>query len=75
MKKTNHASVTTQSRVRLAAMKGGVRGKYGHYCPRGTNVVLLEADVAEAFSTEAAVNEALRASSTHESRAEHGRAA
>jgi hypothetical protein len=44
----------------FASMKGGVRGK--HYGPyrKGTNVVLIEPDVAEAFPTEAAVNEALR---------------
>ena len=44
----------------FGAMKGGVRGKhYGKY-RKGTNVVLLKPDVAEAFPTEDAVNEALR---------------
>ena len=38
-----------------------VRGKYFERYRRGTNVVLLDADVAEAFPTENAVNEALRA--------------
>ena len=44
----------------FASMKGGVRGK--HYGPyrKGTNVVLIEPDVAAAFPTEDAVNEALR---------------
>ncbi|MGD0269933.1 MAG: hypothetical protein ABSB14_12785 [Candidatus Sulfotelmatobacter sp.] len=44
----------------FASMKGGVRGK--HYGPyrKGTNVVLIEPDVAKAFPTEGAVNEALR---------------
>lgn len=38
----------------------GVRGKYyEEYC-KGTNLVLLSPDVAEVFSTEEAVNEALR---------------
>ena len=41
-------------------MKGGVRGKYVDRVREGTNIVLLEADVAKAFPTEAAVNEALR---------------
>jgi len=41
-------------------MKGGVRGKHYEQYRKGTNVVLLEPDVAEAFPTEAAVNEALR---------------
>ena len=44
----------------FAAMKGGVRGKYFARYRKGTNVVLLEPDVAEAFPTEDAVNEALR---------------
>jgi hypothetical protein len=44
----------------FASMKGGVRGKYYAQYRKGTNVVLLEPDVAEAFPTEDAVNEALR---------------
>ncbi len=44
----------------LASMKGGVHGKHYEEYRRGTNVVLLKPDVAEAFPTEDAVNEALR---------------
>jgi hypothetical protein len=44
----------------FASMKGGVRGKYVRRFRAGTNLVLLEADVAKAFPTNAAVNEALR---------------
>lgn len=44
----------------LASMKGGVRGKHYREYRNGTNVVLLQPDVAEAFPTEDAVNEALR---------------
>jgi hypothetical protein len=44
----------------FAEMKGGVRGKYFERYRKGTNVVLLEPDVAAAFPTEDAVNEALR---------------
>jgi hypothetical protein len=44
----------------FALMKGGVRGKHYQEYRKGTNVVLLEPDVAEAFPTEDAVNEALR---------------
>ena len=44
----------------FASMKGGVRGKHLEQYRRGTNVVLLKPDVAEAFPTEDAVNEALR---------------
>ena len=45
----------------LASLKGGVRGKYFRRATAGTNVVLLEPDVAQAFRTDADVNEALRA--------------
>ena len=38
----------------------GIRGKYAKAYRRGTNVVLLEPDVARAFPTSEAVNQALR---------------
>ncbi len=38
----------------------GVRGKYFEAYQKGTNLVLLSPDVAKAFPTEEAVNEALR---------------
>jgi hypothetical protein len=38
----------------------GVRGKYFESYQKGTNLVLLRPDVAEAFPTEESVNEALR---------------
>jgi hypothetical protein len=41
-------------------LKGGVRGKYADRYRAGTNVVVLAPDVAQAFPTEEAVNEALR---------------
>jgi len=44
----------------FASMEGGVRGKHFEEYRKGTNVVLLKPDVAEAFPTEDAVNEALR---------------
>jgi hypothetical protein len=44
----------------FAHMKGGVRGKHYQQYRKGRNVVVLEPDVAEAFPTENAVNEALR---------------
>ena len=40
---------------------GGVRGKYSASFRKGTNVVVLEPDVAKVFSDSAAVNDALRA--------------
>jgi hypothetical protein len=41
-------------------MTGGVRGKYVERYRAGTNVVLLDRDVAKAFPTSTSVNEALR---------------
>ena len=41
-------------------LKGGVQGKYANRYREGTNLVLLAPDVARAFPTEDAVNEALR---------------
>jgi len=41
-------------------LKGGVQGKYADRYREGTNLVLLAPDVAEAFPTDEAVNEALR---------------
>lgn len=44
----------------FASMKGGVRGKYARRARLGTNIVLIQPEVAEAFPTEQAVNEALK---------------
>ena len=41
-------------------LKDGVRGKYAERYKAGTNLVLLAPDVARAFPSEEAVNEALR---------------
>jgi hypothetical protein len=41
-------------------LNGGVRGKYAAQYQEGTNLVLLAPDVAAAFSSAEAVNEALR---------------
>ena len=40
---------------------GGVRGKYAAQYQLGTNVVLLEPEIAEAFPDSKSVNDALRA--------------
>src|SRR5258708_5184542 len=45
----------------FASMKGGVRGKYIKQYRAGTNLVLLDPELAQVFPTAAAVNEALRA--------------
>jgi hypothetical protein len=42
-------------------LRGGVRGKYAARFAEGTNVVLLDPDVAEAFPDSESVNEILRA--------------
>jgi hypothetical protein len=41
-------------------LKGGIQGKYAERFREGTNLVLLDHDVAEAFPSDEAVNEALR---------------
>lgn len=44
----------------LASLGPGVRGKYFERAKSGTNLVLLDPDVARAFPTQESVNEALR---------------
>lgn len=44
----------------FASMKGGVRGKYVTRLRKGSNIVLLEPEIAAAFPSDAAVNETLR---------------
>ena len=41
-------------------LKDGVQGKYADRYREGTNLVMLDKDVAEAFPTDKSVNEALR---------------
>ena len=41
-------------------LKDGIQGKYADRFQEGTNLVLLDSDVAEVFSDDEAVNEALR---------------
>ena len=41
-------------------LKGGVRGKYAARYRAGTNLVLLEPEVAKAFPSDKAVNDALK---------------
>jgi hypothetical protein len=41
-------------------LRGGVRGKYFESYGKGTNVALLEPDVAEVFRDSESVNRALR---------------
>ena len=62
MRKGSKAAVAEmRAEYDFASMKGGVRGKYVRRLRSGSNLVLLEPDMAEAFPTDAAVNQALRA--------------
>ena len=61
MKKTNQVLVDDlRPEYDFASMKGGVRGQYAGRAREGTNIVLIEQEVADAFPTERAVNEALK---------------
>lgn len=44
----------------FSSMSGGVRGKYFDRANEGSNLVLLDPDVAKAFPSQEAVNRALR---------------
>ena len=44
----------------LAKLKGGVRGKYYQQARAGTNLVLIEAELAHVFPDDESVNRALR---------------
>jgi hypothetical protein len=61
MKKRDEVDDDLRPAYDFASMKGGVRGKYYRRIrEEGTNIVLLDPEVAEAFPSEASVNEALR---------------
>ena len=62
MKKKNRgiAKNGLRAEYNFASMKRGVRGKYLKRFQEGTNVVLLEPEVAAAFPNDRAVNQALR---------------
>jgi hypothetical protein len=59
-KKVNELEDELCPEYNFAAMQGGVRGKYVQRYRSGTNLVLLDPDIAKAFPTDASVNEALR---------------
>lgn len=62
MKRTRPERVNDmRAEYNFAKMQGGVRGKYVKRYRAGTNLVLLDPEVAKAFPTDAAANEALRA--------------
>lgn len=51
---------TMRAEYRREELGKGVRGKYFKQHAQGTNLVLLQPEIAKVFSTPAAVNEALR---------------
>jgi hypothetical protein len=63
MKKTSQDELNDELRPEYdlrELLKGGVRGKYVDRFRAGTNLVLLDPDIAKAFPNDKAVNEALR---------------
>lgn len=60
MKKKTNSAEKREMRAEYD-FHGGVRGKHVRRYAQGSNVVLLEPDVARAFRTANAVNRALRA--------------
>jgi hypothetical protein len=65
MKNGNMKKAPSKSRTRAMRAEydfsGGVRGKYVDRYRRGTNVVLLDPELAEVFPDSKSVNDALRA--------------
>jgi hypothetical protein len=49
-----------RSEYDFAQMEGGIRSKYIERYRQGTNLVLLDPDVAQAFPNDKSVNDALR---------------
>lgn len=61
MKKQNELNDELRPEYDMKSLlKSGIRGKYAKRYRAGTNLILLEPDVAKAFPDEKAVNEALR---------------
>ena len=62
MKKASarNANDTLRKEYDLSRLKGGVRGKYYGRAIAGTNLVLIEPDLARLFPTSESVNRALR---------------
>jgi len=60
MKTTKQGDEDLRPEYRREDLGKGVRGKYFEAYQKGSNLVLLSPDVAKAFPTSEAVNEALR---------------
>ena len=59
-KKSNSGRDELRAEYDFSQVSGGVRGKYAKRYQQGTNLVPLAPDVAAAFPSAKAVNEALR---------------
>ncbi len=59
MKKNSKSNSSDEMRPEYD-FSGGVRGKYAQRFREGTNVIVLDPDVAAEFKDSAAVNDALR---------------
>jgi hypothetical protein len=60
MKKADHTGDGLRPEYDFSRMRGGVRGKYAERYRAGTNLVKIDPDVAQVFSDERTVNQALR---------------
>ncbi len=60
MKKNRKAPASPEEPRREYDFQGGVRGKYVERYRRGTNIVVLDPDVAAKFKDSRSVNAALR---------------
>ena len=60
MKGTAKRTDELRPKYDLTQLKGGVRGKYAEQARQGSNIILLDKDVADVFKDDKAVNEALR---------------
>jgi hypothetical protein len=59
-KATKKRSDALRAEYDLSRLKGGVRGKYFRQATEGTNLVLVEPELAEVFPDTESVNRALR---------------
>ena len=60
MKKSDTEQENIRPEYDFSSLEGGVRGKYYARVAAGSNLVLLDPDVAKAFPSQEAVNRALR---------------
>lgn len=73
MKKSSKPKVSADMRDEYD-FSGGVRGKYAARFAKGTNVIVLDADVAKVFPDADAVNRALRLLAASVPQVKEGRA-